>query len=234
MRIWLSDKAAQQFKKKEREEMSTATMEENETTVEEQDLELQPVDGDGDESPFEDEDDQEDGWLLLYVDGTQQIIPHPDGKKRSEIEQGYFEAKKKRLHAYRLGGWILDTDTIRAFGWADDTEFPEIERFDGLQNQLEALMAGTQALQQAAAELLDRQAMLQSAQEQLFQIELQEMERGEEDELDLKVVAGGDRPVPVVPAPPPAAPGKPVGVKVTRTGRKGRFKPPTAGSGPRG
>ena len=157
----------------------------------------------------EHEDDLEDdgeGWLVIYVDGEQQVVPHPEDKTREEVVQLFFEAKKKQHHAFQLGGWVFDTGTIRAFGWADDCDHPEIERFDGLQERIEGLAM-------AAAELFRQQEALQNAHAALIQGELAEMQS---EAMETAVQAAQDE----APALQAAAPDE--------ARKAGGFRPPGA------
>lgn len=109
--------------------------------------------GDGD-------DETDGGWIVVWLDGQQQIFEHPQDKTRDELLTDWADAKRKSHHFFKLGNNVLDPTAVRCFGWADDSMFPEIERFDSLQDRLEQI---TEAVGQLAA----AQSILQQAQEQL-------------------------------------------------------------------
>lgn len=160
----------------------------------------------------EDDGEEVDGWLIVYVDGEHQIVAHPEDRTREEVVKDFFESKKKQHHAFLLNGWVFDTNTIRAFGWERDCEHPQIERFDGLQDTLEGLMG-------AMGEVIEQQQALQAAQAFLIQNEMdEEMEEGFEAAQAQAMAAQAM----AAPRPAPRAASKPSGKP---SGKKG-FRPP--------
>lgn len=197
--------------------MNMATQEQAEAAVEPELVDEAPDQGD-DAAPLvgyhEDEDDElPPGWLVIS-DGEQIVIPHPEGKTKEDVVADFFKAKKSKHHAFQLGLYVFDPEEITTFGWSEDIHFPEMEKFDGVQERIEGLMG-------AIGELTQSQAILQQAQAQLFQEELEErlQEEAEEDEGVPGPPLGITPPAAQAPAPTP--------IPVIKTGKKG-FRPPGA------
>jgi hypothetical protein len=155
-------------------------------------------------------DDEIVGWLLIS-DGDQIVVPHPEGKTKQEVVEAFFKAKSKQHHAFQLGLGVYDPEVITTFAWSEQVQFPEIDKFDSMQERIELLM-------QATTELSQNQEILQQAQAQLFQEELEDS-MGDEGE-------GDGEPEGFVP-PALAPPVAPVPVARPVAGKRG-FRPPGA------
>ncbi len=155
------------------------------------------------------DDELPPGWLVIS-DGEQIVVPHPENKSKEEVVAEFFKAKKSKHHAFQLGLYVFDPEEITTFGWSEDIHFPEIEKFDGVQERLDALM-------QATTELTQNQAMLQQAQAQLFQEELEEEAM---EAMEAMEAQQGPPGLPAMPAPAPAPTATP-----KPAGKKG-FRPP--------
>lgn len=116
----------------------------------------------------EDDDEEVVGWLLIS-DGEQIVVPHPEGKTQDQVVEEFATARKKQHKAFVLGKYVFDPEVITAFGWSEDIRFPEMEKFDAVQDRLELLM-------EATGELSRNQAMLQEAQAALFTEEMADMQ----------------------------------------------------------
>jgi hypothetical protein len=157
---------------------------------------------------FHEDPDEElpPGWLVIS-EGEQIVVPHPEGKTKESVVESFFAAKKKNANAFQLGLYVFDTSEVTTFGWSEDIHFPEMEKFDSLQERVEALTdaMGSLALQQGA---------LQEAHAVLIQ---SEMDEDEDDGGDLDLlnpeVLGANEPIP--PTRPAKAP-------------RGGFRPPGA------
>jgi hypothetical protein len=144
----------------------------------------------------ESDDEERVGWLVVS-DGEQEVFPHPEGKTRREVIEGFLKAKSKKHSAFELGMVVLDPEAITTFAWSKDIMFPEIEKFDSIQERMEFLA-------EALGELTTQQAALQEAQAALIQDELGEIQAESEGAYDEE----GEPPLEpeVLPAEPAAAP----------------------------
>lgn len=154
-----------------------------------------------DETNFEDEGDgdEPEGWIVVWTDGDIQTFPHPEGTPQDQVLKEYFEAAKKGNH-FLLGKNVLATQLIRSFSWAADTDFPEFERFEDVQEHLQALSSLAGALAERQAELMQAQAALHDAQAKAYEVEGDLDSDDEEEELE--------------PEPAPASAKKP-GIKLS-------------------
>jgi hypothetical protein len=157
-----------------------------------------------------DDDEEVVGWLLIS-DGEQIVVPHPEGQTHEGVVEAFATARKKKHTAFVLGKYVFDPEVITTFGWSEDIRFPEMEKFDGLQDRLEMIVAAT-------AELSQNQAALQQAQAMLFQEEMEEMQAEAHAEA-MQAAAQAQAQAPQALPPTPAPQAKP---------RKGGFKPPSA------
>ena len=168
---------------------------------------------DEDVEDVEDGDESEDeGWLLVYADGRQEVVDHPDGLDPKEVLES-FESSIKKGHAFfRLGSKFIMMHGLWSFGWSEDSHFPEIDVFDSLREKYEFLSEGLN-------ELLQQQAALQQAQAMLFQSEMEEMQA----EL-IQQAQAAQRPARVAQAPKT----QPSQEQPQGSGGKKKFRPPTA------
>jgi hypothetical protein len=175
--------------------------------------------GDEDEDGDDGDDDGEPGWLVVYGDGRQQILYHPDGVERNSVLNDMQGFMKKNGGVFKLGDHLLGAGgVIMYFGWSEDSVFPEIAQFDGLQSRVEALLNAVGMTAERVAWvgeqvglLSQHQAQLQAAQAQLFQEEMAEM-------ISEQQRQAADTP----------DPGKPLKVPQGRSpGKKGSFRPPS-------
>jgi hypothetical protein len=194
----------------EEKKVNTATQEIEEAEVKEDELE--------EESPpafHEGADDELVGWLIVS-DGEQIVVPHPEGKDKLEVVQEFAKARAKKHHAFTLGTAVFDPEAITTFAWSEDIQFPEVDKFDSVQERLELLT-------DAMTDLTRQQAALQDAHGMLIQGELEDMraeaeaeaeeEEGFDPSPDDPEVLEADAPM------PPTKPAKPA--------RRG-FRPPGA------
>lgn len=159
----------------------------------------------------ESEDEERVGWVVVKDDGTQEVLPHPPDKTRLEVIEGFLKAKSKKHDGFRLGMAVLEPPAITTFAWSKDVMFPEIEKFDSIQERVEFLA-------ETLGELTTQQAALQEAHADLIQDELGEIQAEAEGAYDDE----GEPPVEpeVLPAEPAAAqPAKP---------KRKPFRPPGA------
>jgi hypothetical protein len=157
------------------------------------------------------DDDVPPGWLVIS-EGEQIVVPHPEGQKKEEIVEAFFNAKKKNQSAFQIGLYVFDTSEVTTFGWSEDIHFPEMEKFDNLQERMEGLAdAMTGLTHQAAA--------LQQAHAELIQSELA---MGDEEDDEDDTDAGGPIAPEVLDAAAPVPPARPV------QPRAKTFRPPGA------
>jgi hypothetical protein len=157
----------------------------------------------------EDADDElPPGWLVVS-DGEQIVVPHPEGTDKKEIVERFFKAKSKKQGAFQLGLYVFDPEDVTTFGWSEDIHFPEMEKFDGLQERIEALA-------DAMVGLTHQAAALQEAHAVLIQSEMDEDDEDDEDE-------GSPLSPEVLEANEPIPPARPV-----KTSQRGGFRPPGA------
>jgi hypothetical protein len=165
-------------------------------------------------SGWTDADDEDRvGWLIIS-DGEQEVLPHPEGKTRLEVIESFLKAKSKKHNAFQIGYAVLDPEVITTFAWSEDVMFPQIDKFDSIQERMEGLA-------DAMIDLTRQQAALQDAHAALIQDEIMHAVEGDEEEEGAEQSAV---------APEVLAAGEPVEakpIKATTLGKKA-FRPPGA------
>lgn len=170
-----------------------------------------PDDFDGYEGGDGDDDEVQVGWLLVLEEENEQIvIPHPEDKKHAEVIEAFSTARKKKHDVMVLGRAAFDPMAVTFFGWSEDVQFPAMDKFEGFNERLEALM-------QATTELSANQVALQQAQAMLLEDEFEEAAAEAVEQAQAAAAKRAPRaPARTLPGPAPAKP------------KKGGFKPPTA------
>jgi hypothetical protein len=166
------------------------------------DLDDDDEDLDDDEDMDDEGDDGEDdvGWLVVYLDGRQQVLEHPEDVNKNEVLNHAHGAMKKGGGCIKIANHLLNMEAVWYFGWSENSIFPEVEQFDGLQHRIESLLNAVGMTAERAAFLVEQQAQLQAAQAQLFQEEVAEIQAVQAQALQEAASA---------PAPEPKAGKKP-------------------------
>lgn len=160
----------------------------------------------------DDDDEELVGWFVkLLSDGEQIVVPHPEGKTRSEVMQEFAKAKAKKHQVFVLGRVAFDPEDVSVFGWSKDVQLPEVDKFDSIQERLEFCA-------DALADLTRQQAALQQAHAELAMSEFEELQAERED------VTQGRQPE----EPEVLDADVPIDAKPAHASRKGGFRPPGA------
>lgn len=117
--------------------MTTAT---EETT--ELEPELEAATPPQQDDPAEGDEDRE-VWVVVYSNGSEKRIFHPEGTTTDQAFKDYLDASKKGHH-YTLGKWLIDTRSVVSFGLLSQ-EVEENEGLEELEEEVEEFKRETAA-----------------------------------------------------------------------------------------
>lgn len=120
------------------------------------------------------DDDGEDRevWVVVYSNGAEKKIFHPEGNTTDDAFKQYQEAAKKGHH-FALGKWLIDTRSVVSFGLLSQ----EVEEEDGVDELAEEVEEFKRETAQNVALLMEKVA----EHEEILQSEIEEEIEEEEE-----------------------------------------------------